>query len=351
MRTRAFAEALVPLVIVGALWLLFLVLVEGLSIKVGWFALAWLTGALPVFPVLLLFVAPAPSTQLYLWRPLVPIALLFVPLRLGLLENPSTVVATCLPLTAVSLLLVDWTPSLPRLGARAVPPPEARRRVGRSPETQLRRDFWLRPFPAAAALLSVQALLVGVDQFAVLPRYGFFFASLLVFSFSLSLVAMRPLGLDLIASSLAGKSGLRLGDFGRAWSVLPVRREAVARGVYVHGMITGVAIGTLFLGANLLTTWLRTGEPRFIDASRAPGPEFFLPFAAAIPCLAGALTAGAMGDRVRGILSLTSMFVVFVSHVACLILQVSPPLHGWILIVIAMVGGLPPLIHALSPRE
>lgn len=361
-RTRAFVEALVPLFMVGVVWWLPFCLLnegpppfslnefgEGDGFRTA-FAGHWLMGALTLFPVLLLFLAPAESTHLYMMRPLVPLGLTFVSLKLGCLATPLGLFGTCAVLSAVSLLLVHWRPSLTGVGEPVMPPREMRSRVGRSPESQLLRDLWLRPLPAAAALLALQVLLVVADQFLALPQYGFFLASMLVCSFMLSLVAMRPLGLDLIASALSGKGGYRLGDFGRAWSVLPVRSEAVARGVYLHGIVTGVAFGAVFLGANLFTTWLRTGDPRFIDADRAPGPEFFLPFAAAIPCLAGALTAFAMGGGVRGIVSLASVFAVFVSHVACLIFEVPPAIHGGILIVIASTGGLAPLLYLRTPR-
>jgi len=358
-RTRVMAEALLPLSLVGVVWLPFLVFGVAPAISVNHFpggdgfrtafAAHWLMGALTLLPVLLLFLAPAESTPFYLTRPLVPIALLFLALTLGLLATPLGLVATCLFLTAVSLLLVRWRPSLPAVSAGAIPPPETRYRVGRSPELTLRRDVWARPLPAALVLVVLQIALVGLDQIVALPAYSFCFGSMLLGSFLLSLVAIRPFGVDLIASALAGKAGIRLGDFGRAWSVLPVRREAVARGVYLHGVVTGVAIGAMFLGANLLTTWLKTREPRLLDAARAPGPEFFLPLAAAIPCLAGTLTAGAVGDSVRGIVSRVAIFAVFVGHLTCLILRVAPDVHALLLIAIAATGGLPPLIHLRTP--
>jgi hypothetical protein len=165
------------------------------------------------------------------------------------------------------------------------------------------------------------------------------------------MVALRPVNSFIIAVGLRGGQGYVPGDFSAAWSVLPVPREKVMRGVYLHGFIMGTLIYVLALGVNILKSWIEFGAPGIYHEEGESAVLFAVPFAALIPCLAGGITAAATGDRTLSFLSLGAGIAVLVGHLACLMADLPGPLHAGLLILLAVVGGTPPLKHLRGPSS
>ena len=261
----------------------------------------------------------------------------------GLLAELIPFVATCIALTGFSLLAVGRDLRLNLAAPRRTSPPWSRFRRSRPPEEQLRRDQWLRPLPAAGLLFAVESALVAADQMIGFPDKGLYWGSCLVFGFLFSYVALRPLGCNLFTPYTESTG------FSAAWNVLPVRREAVIRGVYVHGLVAGVGIFAGIFGVAFVTTWLDTGTAAFVDFHGDPAGEAFYPLIALVPCLAGGLTSAAAGDRLLGFICLAAGTCVLMGHFLLLILEAPAWFHSAVLIALALCGGVPPLRHLGKP--
>ncbi len=308
-------------------------------------------GCFLIFPFILSWVAPARATAYYVTRPILLGVLCWIALELGFLSSPGPLAGTSLVLSLITLLTAGKEPlfSGSRMNSSAVP--VIRRRPCLSPERQLRRDLWLGPLPAAALLIALEIVCLILNQVVALPRFGFYMLSSLVFGFILSFVILRPMGSSVIAMGLSSLSSYhKPGDFCLVWANLPVRREAVTRGIYLHGLVTGTGAWLFVLGVNLANTWLKTGELYFADTEGDPAGKFFFPMIALIPCLAGGLTCAAKGDTFRGIVSLAAVIAVFIVHFGCLMARAPMELETGILIAVAAAGGIPPLVHLRTPR-
>lgn len=310
---------------------------------------AW--GCLLILPFVLSWVAPAATTVYYISRPILLGCLFWVALELGYLAAPLLLLTTSLALCFATLQTAGREPTIRMLRKRSAGPPVLRFRTCRSPESQLRRDMWLGPLPAAAALIGLEAVFLVLNQIVTLPRFGFYILSSLVFGFIFSMVILRPMGSQVIAMGLSSMSNIYdPGDYCAAWSVLPVRREAVTRGIYLHGLISGTAAWLLVLAVNLVNTWLKTGEVFFSDTEGDPAGKFFLPMIALVPCMAGGLTCASVGDRLKGILSLGAAIAVFVIHFGCIMTRAPMTFQISLLAAVAVVGGIPPLVHLRAPQ-
>jgi len=211
---------------------------------------------------------------------------------------------------------------------------------------RLRRDLWLKPLPLALMIVAIEAVLLAANQlFDLSSHHVFYGASSLNIGMGFSFLALRPMSNNLIAAGLSAASGSRPSDFRAAWAVLPLRPESVMRGVYLHGVVTGLFLWLTVLATNLTNTYLKTGAVRFEDFDGDPGGRLLLPLVAAVPCLAGGLTNAATGDGFRGWISLGAGIGVFVGNVVCLVNKVPWQAHGALLVLLALVGGLPPLVH------
>jgi hypothetical protein len=214
----------------------------------------------------------------------------------------------------------------------------------------LRRDFLLKPLPALGLLAAIEVAFIAWDRLVGFPGYGFYLGTSLVLGFMLSFVVLRPMGNNLLAAGIAAGGRFQPGDFRASWSVLPVRIETVLRGVYLHGMATGLLIWGFAVGINLLDTWLETGVLRLQDQDGDSAGKYILPFIAAVPTVAGGMICAAVGDKVRGMISLAASIGVLVGHHVCLILKFPVPLHTAVMIVLAALGGIPPLVHLRKRR-
>ncbi len=270
-------------------------------------------------------------------------------IQAGTITRPGEFVAVSVLLTA---LFLWWTGRESRAlfrGPAGAARPVSHRHASGPPQSRLLRDLWLRPLPALAILLSIETVVLLVDVFHGLPRTGFYAVSVGVFACMVPLVAMRPLGSNLIARELAlGFVTPRNGSFCAAWTVLPLRRETLLRGVYLHSLISGTAILTLLFGTLLLKSWLDAGRPGAEPWNGHHEGWFYLPLVAGLPCLAGAMTSAAVGDRSRARISIASGFGVVFGYAGCQFLQPPAPLLAALLVVLALSGGVPPLIHLRS---
>lgn len=306
-------------------------------------------GTLLVLPALLIWASPARNIQFWFVKPLVLLGLLLALMKLGCLATPLRLAATCTGLSILCLLTLNREPRVPAIWNRSAGPVEARWRPGLRPMMRLRRDLWLKPLPLALMIVVVQALLLAANRFFDLSSYHVFYgASSLNIGMGFSFLAFRPMANNLIAAGLSAASSSRPSDFRGAWAVLPVRSESVMRGVYLHGVATGLFLWLTVLATNLTNTWLKTGAARFEDFDGDPGGRLLLPLVAAVPCLAGGLTSAAVGDALRGWICLGAGIGVFVGNVVCLVEKVPWPAHATLLVLLAVAGGIPPLVHLRS---
>lgn len=304
-------------------------------------------GTLIMLPVILIWTAPARTPQVYfIYRPALMIAAVFIAMELGFLATPVACIMTSGVLTAAAFFLATKEFNGPRLWKPSKGPVETRWRPGRDPEKQLRRDFWLRPLPWLALFILLEIGLFLVDRVVRFPDMGLYLCSSLVFGFMLSFVAMRPMALYFIDMGLIGrKSSGKDSDAGRGWVILPVRKEAVTRGIYVHGLIMGAVLWTLGIVAFMTYAWLETGEFRFVDEYGDSLAKYMAPYIVLVPCLAGGLVNTAVGDWSRGGLTLASTIAIFISHTALLITKAPLAFHVSVLVFLALLGGAPAWAH------
>lgn len=185
--------------------------------------------------------------------------------------------------------------------------------------------------------LALQATAGGLRTRMGMALTAFFLllsANLLVF----------PIGVRLVPSSNGGAASLFSGRFADAWAALPVRREQVLRAVYAHAWVVSCLVCLCFCG---IVMGKRGASSALL---------FELP---GLPLTAAFVLCAAAGDRPRGSLALGCLlafqFVIPVMSMAAYAVglrDASPSglalyLPGYIL---ALIGGLPPLIHLRAPR-
>ncbi len=362
-RSRALAEAIIALAIILAVRAPGLFLGEwahrtfGPPVKFmgteafrAQFVEHSLAGALIMLPFLLICSAPARTFELQKTRPLLWVGFLFVAMKLGLLETLLGCAATSLVLSALALFVAGRELRMPPLWRRPPAGPASRQRRHRHPDLQLRRDQWLRPLPSVALFIAVEAGLIAGDRWFGLPRYFLTFGGILAGTGLLAWTALRPLGSKLAVAGVWGAPGYGPGEFAEAWAALPVRREALLRGVYVHGLICGaLSLAALFVSSALLYFSMEAAEPRDLSLQHPFVQMMLLPLIALVPCLAGFLTAGAAGDRLRAYVCGGAFILVMHLNVVLVALRVSAPVRLGTVIGLALLGGLLPVVHLLPP--
>ncbi len=271
-----------------------------------------LSGLVIVVPFLLAWLSPSRSLNEYWTRPSV-LAVVYLPfVAFGADREPVgwTVMAVVLWVLAAVLFNRPMPQlALDRLGVwgavRMVRP-------ACDPRVQLRRDQWGRPLRVVAPLLFVGFAAAALGGAGTLPEeplamltggtVGVFFA----------LVGLRPLGSNVVLASLSGKDGYRTGDFVTAWSMLPVPRTAVVRGVFAHAFVFGVGSTLLLLLMRVVWVWFAPGE---LTVQGLVGGGFFklllTPLILAIP-LGSFLTCAAVGRTVLAYLSLIAVLLLFI---------------------------------------
>jgi hypothetical protein len=125
----------------------------------------------------------------------------------------------------------------------------------------------------------------------------------------------------------------------------------VTRGIYLHGLATGLA-WVLFV---LAFTVLR----HLVLGSNFNVLEFFLPLGLAAPAVAGLLTCTAVGDKVRGTIAIIVLLCTVPGYIGA---QVAGKAMGFpigsganlamsttLLLLLGLIGGLPALVHLRRP--
>jgi hypothetical protein len=201
-------------------------------------------------------------------------------------------------------------------------------------------------------LLVIQGLLLVLDGMGVFPRLGFYAASSLVFGFMFSFIALRPLGFFPGEMETWGRSDRtsQAGSGHPSWAYLPVRREAVTRGVFLHGLITGTFIWAAVILTNLLSSRFSTGQWQMIDMDGGVAGRLLLPYIAVVPCLASALTCMSVRDGKRTMISVAALFAVMAGNMVLLANKAPIPVHFGVLALAALVGCIPCLPYLRGPR-
>jgi len=315
------------------------------------FATHTVLGFVIAVPVVLAWLTPTGGPQQALLRSGLVAGALLAAMLCGLLATPASSAAVSLVLVAVQLRSIGVEVRLPwrrQAGPVAAPLPA---RPARDARHQLVRDFWSRPLPAALALLGAQAALVALDHLA-LPESSplgddgpglLYVGSTLVLSIALGWVGLRPMGSVQAVAGVFGKTGYRPGDFAAAWSVLPVRREWILRGVYLHGLVACATIWAVAAGTYLASHLLDGGSLATALAPDKPFVELFVPLVAVVPCIAGLLAASAAARKTKTALAAVAMLAVFHGYFVLLILKVPVAVRIAYLVAMAALGGLPVL--------
>lgn len=360
--TRVGAEALAGLAVMLAFQVVSLVLAFALT---GRDALQMmrisLLGDVAALPMAAAWLLPARSKFAYGLRSaaasLVGGAAVYMSVSM---RSPVPVLLVSMGLAVVLFATSDAVARIegrPRRQAASTPRTALARRW-RAPLEQLWHDALVGPFRAERGVLYSAA---GAGLAAFLTRFVANVPTLVrqvlviwaTFIPGLLLV-MRPLGL----ASLGGGSTLRAGEhFLGSWFAggvaLPLRREWVARAFYLHGLVTGaLAFGLLFLEGRLV------GMPMVFDiGARSNDGRGWLPWLLMLPSLGGCLASSAVGRRELKWLSLAALSwtpVVYFIAVGFWPAAAGGPSKIWfagaIGLVLAMVGGVPPLVY-LFPRK
>jgi len=189
-----------------------------------------------------------------------------------------------------------------------------------------------------------------------LPKFAVFFVSCTGLSLLIFIVGLRPFGSQMIAAHLGGLGKGAPGDYIKAWSVLPIRRESVLRGLYVYTFMVASVAMLLAMGVLFYYGLQRTGEFGLVDHKGRPITWLVLPLLFNIPCLAGLVVASSVGDRRLVILSGIVLFLIptanAISHVLLKITHQPIWLAACIAMAISLVGSLPPLRYLRTlPRQ
>lgn len=314
-------------------------------------------GAAIMLPTAVAWVIPSRCPERMFARSGLMTAALMAAMWAGLLATPLSAVATGAALAAVQLALVGRerrglrTPWRLGIGQGQLSRPP------RPPRNQLVRDFVLRPLPLALGLLAAQASLMaaGTILFPGVHLAGedgpgiVYMGGSLLLGVALGYLALRPMRSAQAVAGVFGRPGYRTGDFIGAWSILPVRRESVLRGVYLHGLLSTAAIWAAAVASAVVSSRLEHGPfdaAAFITGS--PG-TLLLPMAAVIPCMAGLLAAGAAGSKGKATLAAVALIAVFQGHFLLLMLRTPLPLHAAFLAAAAVLGGAPILPDLRRP--
>lgn len=323
----------------------------GLAVFAAEFGRHTLEGLVVMLPALVVWTLPSRWPQLLFARAAGVVVVQLAAMKLGLLATPGLCTITCLALAGAPLALVGREWRLPRRARARRRRAAVLARPAQPPHRQLVRDFVVRPLPWAIAMLAAQGLVLaagllvwpGVQLLGEDSPGLVYFGTVVVLSFALSFIALRPMGSAQAVAGLFGKPNYREGDFIMAWSALPVRREWVLRGVYLHALLVSLFIFALALGVNLLMAVVEHHQWAVLDFERNPAARVFVPLVAAVPCVAGFVAASTAARRGKALLAGLALLVIVHGHLLMMILKVPAVLHAVVLIALALVGGVPVL--------
>jgi len=361
-RTRAVSEVGAALLVTFVAWLpLQLVLEHG---RLGATLTTMGATALVLAPILAAWAFPSRSPGMAMARPFVVAFLLAGSALLGWLDALPSRFTVSAVLIVLVLAAGDREPAWRRLRK---PRRAARRfRVAIDPERRLRRDAWEQPLrqfgPWTAASLVVLGIAFALEHLGRLHVLALLVTAELVLV-PLLVASLRPLGSELVGMALTGKHGGRRGDFLRAVSVLPVRPTAVLRTVWLQALVLVTVVWLSALCLFALHAWLHVGRFALVDSDGHSLVRLLLGFGVVLPCHAGLVLSAAVGDRARMIVS-GAAWIAAINGVPVLLFAAerlgqgdrgaSLAIQAAGMACIALVGGLPPLVHlrrVARPRE
>jgi hypothetical protein len=299
-------------------------------------------GVILTFPVILAWASPVRRIETVFRRPITIGIVLWIAMKLDLLASLAGCIAVSGALTAILLATIEIEWAIPVRWKRSAGDAASRWRPARAPEMQLLRDLFVCPLPLVAAIVWIEIPVILLD------RYVFHSAgdsgpgvmavgSALVIMALYSYLPYYPLR-QIVVLRAFGAGG---GTHPRAWSILPMRRESVARSIYLYSLLSAIALWGFAMGLVFLSARLHSGHGTLLALDDTHGAAFGL-LCLAIPfTTAGFVAAGAAGARVRTILGVLSTFGIMT---ALLILISSRGLQvpaTAAIVALAIIGGAP----------
>jgi hypothetical protein len=364
-RLRALGDALAAMLVALAARLLFAELALLLwgareltaAGPIPWsaFVAESLFGTLLMLPGVLAWVSLSRGGRFVLLPPLLVALISYGALLLGIIGHPFLGPAFCVLLAIAVLSLPEIDLDLEARLLRLQRVDASRYRRGLAPETRFRRDRWAGPLRrwglAVAGFVLVAVVILALSSMKLLPDDSgdLYFGFVYGLSFSMiGLAVFYPMGVHLFQTDRCGGGGMLMtGSYRAAWSTLPVRPEAVLRGVYLHGLVVGFCWVLWVSGFSLLAHFLGQHGLGIL--------RFFLPLGLAVPAVAGLLTCTAAGDRRRGLVAFLAVICVLPAHIGTMFASRAAGLvHGspialavdlTVLALLGAIGGLPPLVH------
>ncbi len=348
-RARVVLEALTILLLIMLARVPFILLRNQLSGGADLYpeniAGSFVPGALVLTPALFLVLGRSKSLEYMFLGATVTGVLICAAMPLGLLVAPLSLTMTLLPIIALALWVSGLEPSRGRFSLDFWQSKRLSRRAI-DPERRLRLDFVERALAMFVPFALAQVVIMVLYSQSLFGGISYYLGSTVVFSLLIGFLVLRPMGSAQAIAGVWGKAGYEPGDFLRAFSVLPVRRELVLRTVWLHGFVTGCILRIATLLAAAFNTKIALGEALFFtDSEGHLVAEIILPLLAMIPCAAGFLVEGSAGDRrmafFSGALFVLSPHIMFIS----LIGGAEPTFSVVLMVSVALLGGLPCFRH------
>jgi hypothetical protein len=298
-------------------------------------------GALVLTPALLLVLGRSRALEYMFFGATVVGILVCAAMPLGLLETPTSLTLTMLPMCVAALWFAGRAPSRVAFSLHGFDS-GILRRPAMEPESRMRLDFVVKSLILLVPFALAELLIMALYGWGKVGGMTFYLGSVIVYSLMIGFVVLRPMGSAQAIAGVWGKAGYQPGDFARAFSVLPVRRELVLRTVWLHAFVTGSLVWLAVILTGAFNARMTLGQLLFFTDSdgRFIG-EIMLPLLAMIPCAAGFLVEGTAGNRkmafFTGALFMLSPQIMFIMLIAGARATVAIPL----MIAVAMIGGLP----------
>jgi len=302
-------------------------------------------GAIVLAPALFLVLGRSRSLEYMFLGATLTGVLVCASMPLGLLETPTSLTITMLLISAGAFWFAGLAPSRFSMPSWA-PGARTLHRPPMAPEARMRLDFLTRSLAVLLPFAAAQVLTMALYARGAIGGMTFYFGSVIIYSFLIGYLVLRPMGSAQAIAGVWGKAGYRPGDFARAFSVLPVRRELLLRTVWLHAIVTGSLLWLAVVLTGAFNAKVTLGEALFFTDSEGHFiGEIVLPLLAMIPCAAGFLVEGAAGDRkmafFTGALFVLTPQIMFVMLIAGARSAIAIPM----MITVAIVGGLPAFRH------
>lgn len=309
-------------------------------------------------PFLVAWATPTQHDSSYTLKPMFLALLLYSCMKLGWMHSNFVVLPICFGLAIAAWWTITWDVSL-GVSKEKTSTPALRFRQARSPNAQFLRDLWLNPVQQFGwhlfGLGLVLAGLLVAEWFTTVPDIAVYVVSCLFVGFLIFVVALRPMGSQTALSGMARSYGGNPGDFLRACTLFPLSQRTILRSVYVYVLVVGLAAMVVVVGILAYYSILRTGELTLVSQTGRPLLGLLVTMFVVAPCLAGALTANLVGDRLATRLS-TGVLVTLMPLYA--LVHVGLHRNGgpaWVyyvlLAVFAVAGSIPPLRWLTAFRD